>query len=107
MCRTGSKPFIIWTVRGDRATLNSGKGVLNGKVICSQRLRSTDKAVQEKVAALQSYINENFYTCSNDILKGLGEMYVCDDRFKKNIDRVSGEGTAEFVREAIFIYCDK
>ena len=72
-----------------------------------KQLPPTDKAVQEKVAALQSYINENFYTCSNDILKGLGEMYVCDDRFKKNIDRVSGEGTAEFVREAIFIYCDK
>ena len=29
------------------------------------------------------------------------------DRFKKNIDRVGGEGTAEFVREAISIYCDK
>ena len=72
-----------------------------------KQLPPTDKAVQEKVAALQSYINENFYTCSNDILKGLGEMYVCDDRFKKNIDRFGGEGTAKFVREAIFTYCDK
>ena len=72
-----------------------------------KQLPPTDKAVQEKVTALQAYINDNFYTCSNDILKGLGEMYVCDDRFKKNIDRVGGEGTAEFVREAIFIYCDK
>ncbi|MFR3258028.1 MAG: TipAS antibiotic-recognition domain-containing protein [Lachnospiraceae bacterium] len=56
---------------------------------------------------MQAYINENFYTCSNDILKELGEMYVCDDRFKKNIDRFGGEGTAEFVRDAISIYCDK
>lgn len=71
-----------------------------------KQLPPTDKVVQEKVAALQAYINDNFYTCSNDIFKGLGEMYVCDDRFKKNIDRVGGEGTAEFVREAIFIYCD-
>lgn len=71
------------------------------------QLPPTDKAVQEKIAALQAYINDNFYTCSNDILKELGEMYVCDDRFKKNIDRVGGEGTAEFVREAILIYCDK
>ena len=67
----------------------------------------TDKAVQEKVAVLQSYINENFYTCNNEILKELGEMYVCDERFKKNIDRFGGEGTAEFVRQAIFAYCDK
>ena len=72
-----------------------------------KQLPPTDKAVQEKVVALQAYINENFYTCSNDILKELGEMYVCDDRFKKNIDSFGGEGTAEFVRDAISIYCDK
>ncbi len=34
-------------------------------------------------------------------------MYVCDERFKKNIDRFAGEGTAEFVRQAISVYCDK
>lgn len=72
-----------------------------------KQLPPTDKAVQEKIAALQAYINENFYTCSNDILKELGEMYVCDDRFKKNIDRFGGEETAKFVREAIFVYCEK
>lgn len=72
-----------------------------------KQLPPTDKAVQEKVAVLQSYINENFYTCNNEILKGLGEMYVCDERFKKNIDCFGGEGTAEFVRQAIFAYCDK
>lgn len=72
-----------------------------------KQLPPTDKAVQEKIAALQAYINENFYTCSNDILKELGEMYVCDDRFKKNIDRFGGEGTAKFVSEAIFVYCEK
>lgn len=73
----------------------------------TKQLPPTDKAVQEKIAALQAYINENFYTCSNDILKELSEMYVCDDRFKKNIDRFGGEGTAKFVREAIFVYCEK
>lgn len=72
-----------------------------------KQLPPADKTVQEKVAALQSYINENFYTCNNEILKGLGEMYVCDERFKKNIDRFGGEGTAEFVGRAISIYCDK
>ena len=75
-------------------------------------LRQTQSQVYSKIRnyfdiSFIGDINDNFYTCSNDILKGLGEMYVCDDRFKKNIDRVGGEGTAEFVREAIFIYCDK
>ena len=65
-----------------------------------------DKAVQDKVAALQAYINENFYTCNNEILKALGDMYVYDERFKKNIDHAGGEGTAEFVRQAILVYCN-
>lgn len=72
-----------------------------------KQLPPADKDVQEKVAALQAYINENFYTCNNVILKELDEMYVCDEHFKKNIDRFGGEGTAEFVRQAISAYCDK
>lgn len=53
---------------------------------------------------LQQYITDNFYTCTKEILAGLGEMYVLDERFKENIDK-HGEGTAEFMREAIGIYC--
>ena len=37
-------------------------------------------------------------------LAGLGKMYITDERFKKNIDKY-GEGTAEFVVEAIALYC--
>lgn len=72
-----------------------------------KQLHPTDKAVQEKVSALQTYISNNFYTCNNEILKGLGEMYVYDERFKNNIDRFGGEGTAEFVRRAISAFCNK
>lgn len=53
---------------------------------------------------LQSHITDNFYTCTKEILKGLGEMYVLDERFKENIDK-NGEGTAEFIRSAIKLYC--
>ena len=61
---------------------------------------------QTLVKKLQNYITENYYTCTDDILAGLGQMYVCDERFKTNIDK-NGEGTAEFVAEAIKIYCKK
>ena len=47
----------------------------------------------------------NYYTRTNDILAGLGKMYVADERFKKNIDKY-GEGTAEFVAEGIRIYVE-
>ena len=62
--------------------------------------------VQTLVKELQTHITENYYTCTNEILAGLGQMYVCDERFKNNIDS-HGEGTAEFVAEAIKIYCKK
>lgn len=61
---------------------------------------------QRLVKKLQDYITSNFYHCTNDILAGLGQLYICDERFKNNIDR-NGEGTAEFVSEAIKIYCKK
>lgn len=66
-----------------------------------------EKCVQDKVRALQSFITEKFYTCTDEILMGLGEMYVSDERFKQNIDSAGGEGTAEFVKQAISCYCNK
>ena len=57
------------------------------------------------VAKLQAYITENYYTCTDEILAGLGKMYVSDERFKKNIDKY-GDGTAEFVTAAILRYRD-
>ena len=62
--------------------------------------------VQKLVKKLQSYITANFYHCTDDILAGLGEMYVGDERFRENIDR-NGEGTAAFISEAIRIYCHR
>ena len=55
------------------------------------------------VVKLQSHITDNYYACTDEILSGLGKMYVADERFKKNIDKY-GEGTAEFVSEAIAAY---
>ena len=61
---------------------------------------------QNLVKKLQSHITENYYRCTKEILAGLGQMYVADERFKNNIDR-HGEGTAAFICEAIGVYCGK
>jgi hypothetical protein len=58
---------------------------------------------QASVAKLQAHITENYYTCTDEILAGLGKMYVADERFEKNIDKY-GEGTAEFVADAIAMH---
>ena len=60
--------------------------------------------VQALVKELQSFITNNFYTCTDEILKKLSEMYTTDERFTNNIDKF-GEGTAEFISSAIQLYC--
>ena len=74
--------------------------------VCKDSGASTDSAAtQTLVAKLQAHITSNYYTCTDEILSGLGKMYIADDRFKKNIDKY-GDGTAEFVAEAIDVYCE-
>ena len=67
---------------------------------------ATSSEAQELVFKLHTHITENYYTCTDEILAGLGKMYVADERFEKNIDKY-GEGTAEFAAEAIAVYCRK
>ena len=68
---------------------------------------SADSAeAQALITKLQAHITENYYTCTDEILAGLGKMYVADERFKKNIDKY-GEGTVEYVSEVIAVFCQE
>ena len=74
---------------------------------CKESGASADSdEAQALVTKLQAHITANYYTCTDEILAGLGKMYVADERFKKNIDKY-GEGTAEFASEAIVVYCQE
>ena len=87
--------------------LDGLNGVFAEFAECKNGGASADNdTAQRLVKKLQDYITANFYHCTDDILAGLGQMYVCDERFRENIDR-HGEGTAEFVAEAIRIYFGK
>ena len=71
-------------------------------------IRTADPAspeAQQKVKELQSYITAHYYTCTKQILRGLGMMYIAGDEMTANIDAAGGEGTARFAHEAIEIYC--
>ena len=71
---------------------------------CKQNGAKADSVeARELVAKLQAHITANYYTCTDEILAGLGKMYVADERFKKNIDKY-GEGTAEFAADTIAAY---
>ena len=65
---------------------------------------ASDKA-QAQVKKLQNYITEHMYTCTKEILSGLGKMYAGGGDFTTNIDTIGGAGTAGFASRAIEIYC--
>ena len=74
---------------------------------CKQNGANADPVeAQALVTKLQAHITANYYTCTDEILAGLGKMYIADERFKKNIDK-HGEGTAEFAADAIAVYCQE
>ena len=99
-------------------TRNYGKDKWNGLVadmdaifhefaICMKNGNTPNaEESQSLVKKLQDHITENYYTCTNEILSGLGQMYAADERFKNNIDK-HAEGTAVYVNEAISYYCKK
>ena len=94
--------------KSDDEMLNTSKKMMDifaeiGKI---KELGQENEAVQNEICRLQNFITENYYTCTDEILKGLGQMYTADERFKNNIDKAGGDGTADFVQKAINIYCE-
>lgn len=65
----------------------------------------SDNQVQDLVEQWRNHISANFYNCTIEIFRGLALMYVADERFTKNIDKY-GEGLAQFMSDAMNIYCD-
>ena len=98
--RTGNYSKEKWNALSqemDRIMAQFGLCMKNGESPASAQ-------AQDLVKALQEHITGNYYHCTNEILAGLGQMYVADERFKGNIDK-HGDGTAAFICEAIKAYC--
>lgn len=72
-----------------------------------RQLPPNEKAVQERISVLQSFIIDNYYACVDEILRQSGRIYVYDDRMKRNIDQACGDDTAEFVRQAVLLSCSR
>ncbi|MBQ7146672.1 MAG: TipAS antibiotic-recognition domain-containing protein [Lachnospiraceae bacterium] len=62
-------------------------------------------AAQNLVKKLQAFITDHYYTCTEEILGGLGQMYGSGGEFGRNIDKAGGEGTAAFVSKTIEAFC--
>lgn len=54
----------------------------------------------------RQHIGRWFYDCSLEMHRGLGEMYVADERFTANIDQAA-PGLATYMRDAILANADR
>lgn len=59
----------------------------------------------KRQSANRQHITDSFYNCTLEIFRGLGDLYVQDEHFTANIDKVK-PGLAKFMREAMHLYCD-
>ncbi|WP_347551118.1 MerR family transcriptional regulator [Pseudalkalibacillus hwajinpoensis] len=62
---------------------------------------------QKAIDEWYHFLNGNFgYHYTLEAFEGLGQLYVDDQRFTKNIDKY-GKGLAKFIRDAMKIYADR
>lgn len=92
--------------KGDWQNILDGMTQIFAQFAAVRNLPSDDARVIALVEAWKQYITDHMYACTDEILSGLGQMYVFDERFKANIDR-SGEGTADCMSRAIKAYLAK
>jgi DNA-binding transcriptional MerR regulator len=86
---------------------STGDGLMNifREFGAIRHLPADTQEAQALVKKLQDYITAHYYTCTKQILQGLGSMYIAGDSMTENIDAAGGEGTAQFVHRAIQIFC--
>lgn len=88
----------------DWAKISERQNAIYKRIADSMEKGPSAPEVQKAVGDWRQLISDSFYDCTLEIFKGLGELYVSDERFTKNLDKVK-PGFAEFTSQAIAIYC--
>ena len=91
--------------RAEEASLGSRMMEIFAEFGKAKDLSPASDRAQALAAKLQRFITENYYTCTNEILGGLGKVYAAGGEFTENIDKAGGEGTAVFAAAVIEEYC--
>lgn len=103
--RESTKRAAKWT-EADKKRMEAQSGEIFSGFAALVGTDPADARVQVLVARWKAFISESYYECTDEILAGLGQMYVADERFMKNIDKF-GAGTAKLMSDAITVYCKK
>ena len=91
----------------DRDAAGRGLMAIFTELGAVRRLPPEGPEAQSLVEKLQNYITRHFYTCTPQILQGLGQMYAAGGEMTDNIDAAGGPGTAAFAARAIDVFCRK
>lgn len=94
--------------RTDCASIKEEGNRINRRLVELMDRDPADAEVQKLVAEWRQLINDRFYTCTPDILRGLrglGDLYVADERFTAYYDKCK-PGLAVFLRDVIHVYCN-
>ncbi len=90
----------------EKEKINQRGGEITLRMVTENPLtKPDDPGVQAAVREYYQYLNQYFYSCEVEFLRGLADMWVGDPRFAVNYERIR-EGGAEFVRQAVHIFCD-
>ena len=103
--RESTKRAAKWT-EADKARLQKESDEIFSAFAALVGVDPADARVQALVARWKAFVSKSYYACTDEILAGLGQMYVADERFTKNLDQF-GAGTARLMSDAIAIYCAK
>ena len=103
--RESTRRVAKWTPE-DKAKMEAKSGEIFSAFAALAGSDPASAQAQALVTRWKAFISESYYDCTNEILAGLGQMYVADERFTKNIDKF-GAGTAQLMSEAIAVYCKK
>lgn len=90
----------------DWMNIQSKTDKIYNRIIAGMDHGPEDTGVQRAVADWRQFITDHYYDCTLDIFRGLGNLYVDDPRFTKNIDKYQ-QGLAAFFKEAIHYYCNQ
>lgn len=81
-------------------------GGITLRMVGSASSKPGDQDIQQAVGDYYAFLNNKFYTCDVKFLRNLADMWVEDERFAVNYERIR-EGGAEFARDAVHIFCDR
>lgn len=93
----------------EKLTINEQKDLANDWDIIFKKLGKLqekgpeDEAVQLVIKEWYEFLNNNFCTYSLEAFEGLGQLYIMDERFTKNIDKY-GNGVAQLMSEAMRVF---